>query len=347
MMMFYSKSLMKLALKQSPSVLNVWTGNRIFRLFATQDVFLGNLPTNVDESTLSNLVSQKIGQSFTSIRLATDRVSGVSRGFAYLTFPEKEAAETALSNLAGLAIEGKPVKLDLAQPRKKPSDAPSSAGAGPTPTNSKQSVFIGNLSYETNESEVQELLDQIFGAGFAKNIRLSIDRNTGRTKGFCHVELGTTEDVSKAIEGLTGKELKGRLLKVDVATERDRNTPNQSFSAAPAASGAPRTGFTNTRQHSVFIGNLAWSVDENMIKDMVNEMVGPDLFLNVRLATDRETGRSRGFGHIDFKSQQDAERAVQILNDLEVEGRNIRADYAQPKSADRFNGSRSPVGARY
>ena len=40
--------------------------------------------------------------------------------------------------------------------------------------------------------------------------------------------------------------------------------------------------------------------------DMVNDVLGPGLYNNVRLAIDRETGRQRGFGHIDFKgSEQD------------------------------------------
>ena len=37
--------------------------------------------------------------------------------------------------------------------------------------------------------------------------------------------------------------------------------------------------------------------------DMVNDVLGPGLYNNVRLAIDRETGRQRGFGHIDFKGE--------------------------------------------
>jgi nucleolin len=102
---------------------------------------------------------------------------------------------------------------------------------------------------------------------------------------------------------------------------------------------APRTSFKN--EYSVFIGNLAWSVDENLVREMVADVVGANLLQNVRIAIDRETGRSKGFGHLDFGDQDTANRAVELLNNLEVEGRLIRADHAQNKAG----GSGSAAGS--
>ena len=47
-------------------------------------------------------------------------------------------------------------------------------------------------------------------------------------------------------------------------------------------------------------------------------MLGPGLYTSVRLATDRDTGRMRGFGHVDFKDDGSAEKAVAELNGLQV-----------------------------
>ena len=48
--------------------------------------------------------------------------------------------------------------------------------------------------------------------------------------------------------------------------------------------------------------------------DMVNDVLGPGLYNNVRLAIDRETGRQRGFGHIDFKGSE--ENNMSISNNM-------------------------------
>lgn len=60
----------------------------------------------------------------------------------------------------------------------------------------------------------------------------------------------------------------------------------------------------------------------------------------MRLATDRETGRSRGFGHIDFKDDESCQRAISELNGMEVLGRPLRVDIAQKKE-DGAGGDRS------
>lgn len=156
---------------------------------------------------------------------------------------------------------------------------------------------------------------------------MASDRETGRSKGFAHIEFNSAEDVSRAIDAFSGKELNGRLLKVDMA--QGRSTP----SAGEFGARAPRT-FTprsNEDKHSVFIGNLAWTVDETLLKEIVTDMVGPDIISNLRISIDRDTGRSKGFGHIDFISAEWANKAVETLNGMEAEGRVVRADHAQNK----------------
>jgi hypothetical protein len=92
----------------------------------------------------------------------------------------------------------------------------------------------------------------------------------------------------------------------------------------------------------VFLGNLAWDVTTELVEDMINDVLGPGLFTQVRLAVERDTGKMRGFGHIDFKDSASAERAVNELNGMQVMGRQIRADHAQKKEgggAPRSDGS--------
>ena len=79
-------------------------------------------------------------------------------------------------------------------------------------------VYIGNLDYKTTEEQVRRLCAP-FGKVHA--VAMIADRNTGRFRGFCFVEMETA-DAKKAIAGLNGKEVAGRKLRVSAARARKR-----------------------------------------------------------------------------------------------------------------------------
>jgi RNA recognition motif-containing protein len=76
----------------------------------------------------------------------------------------------------------------------------------------KKKLYVGNLSFETTESELQELFGQ---AGSVETVRIITDRETGRSKGFGFVEMQSGGD--KAITVMHGKEFNGRALTVNAA----------------------------------------------------------------------------------------------------------------------------------
>ena len=76
----------------------------------------------------------------------------------------------------------------------------------------KKKLYVGNLSLETTESELQELFCQ---AGSVETVRIVTDRETGRSKGFGFVEMQTGGD--EAIAVMNGKEFNGRALTVNAA----------------------------------------------------------------------------------------------------------------------------------
>ena len=73
-------------------------------------------------------------------------------------------------------------------------------------------LYVGNLSFETTETELKELFGQ---AGAVETVRIITDRDTGRSKGFGFVEM--QEGGDKAIAQNNGKEFNGRALTVNVA----------------------------------------------------------------------------------------------------------------------------------
>jgi len=75
-------------------------------------------------------------------------------------------------------------------------------------------IYVGNLSWETSEFDVQNLFDEY---GRVDSVKIIFDRETSRSKGFGFVEMADSEEASKAISALNGKEVLGRNLKVNIS----------------------------------------------------------------------------------------------------------------------------------
>ena len=82
-------------------------------------------------------------------------------------------------------------------------------------------LYVGNLSYSTNEAALQTMFEQ---AGAVKSVQIIKDRDTGRSKGFGFVEMATQEEAEKAITLFNGKDVDGRALKVNIARPREERS---------------------------------------------------------------------------------------------------------------------------
>lgn len=79
---------------------------------------------------------------------------------------------------------------------------------------------------------------------------------------------------------------------------------------------------------NLFIGSLAYATDNESLKAFF-EQVGP--VASAHVVTDRETGRSKGFGFIEFADEANNAKAVDTLNGKELDGRTINVTLARPK----------------
>ena len=79
-------------------------------------------------------------------------------------------------------------------------------------------LYVGNVSYNTPEADLQELFAQ---AGNVVRCNLITDKYTGRSRGFAFVEMGSQDDANKAISELNGKDIDGRPLVVNEARPRE------------------------------------------------------------------------------------------------------------------------------
>src|SRR4051794_19014634 len=75
-------------------------------------------------------------------------------------------------------------------------------------------LYVGNLTYEVNDSELSSLFQP---HGTVESAQVIMDRDTGRSKGFGFVEMKTEAEAKAAIQALNGKEVNGRALTVNEA----------------------------------------------------------------------------------------------------------------------------------
>ncbi len=85
----------------------------------------------------------------------------------------------------------------------------------------------------------------------------------------------------------------------------------------------------------LFVGSLSWGTNDDALRDAfavhgeISEAV---------VISDRDTGRSRGFGFVTFEEDEAADKAVAALNGTDLDGRTIRVDVAQAKERNRGGG---------
>ncbi len=94
-----------------------------------------------------------------------------------------------------------------------------------------QRIFVGNLSFNTNEASLGDAFAQF---GELVEVKCITDRDTGRSRGFAFVTMGSADEARRAIEQMDGQMVDGRALRVNLAEERrDR----------PSGGGGGRGGF--------------------------------------------------------------------------------------------------------
>jgi RNA recognition motif-containing protein len=88
----------------------------------------------------------------------------------------------------------------------------------------------------------------------------------------------------------------------------------------------------------LFVGSLSWNTDDRGLRAAF-EPHGE--VTEATVITDRDSGRSRGFGFVTFADDEAADKAVAALNQTELDGRTIKVDVAQERSRDRGPGRSS------
>ena len=97
----------------------------------------------------------------------------------------------------------------------------------------------------------------------------------------------------------------------------------------------------------LFVGSLSWNVTDDMLRDF---FAAVGTVTSATVITDRDTGRSKGFGFVEMSSDDEAKKAIAELNGKELDGRSVTVNEARPRE-DRprndFGGDRRNNDRRY
>ncbi len=81
-------------------------------------------------------------------------------------------------------------------------------------------------------------------------------------------------------------------------------------------------------ESKLYVGNLSYNVAEDELRQLFSQA---GEIKEVTLIMDRDTRRPKGFGFVEFMNQADAEKAIQMFNDYELDGRRLTVSMARPR----------------
>jgi RNA recognition motif-containing protein len=94
----------------------------------------------------------------------------------------------------------------------------------------------------------------------------------------------------------------------------------------------------------VYVSNLSWNTNDDTLRQAFEQYGN---VVDSIVMRDRDTQRSRGFGFVTFSSDQEAEDAIQNMNDTELDGRRIRVNVANARPSGGGGGYRQGGGGGY
>jgi len=245
--------------------------------------------------------------------------SGKFRGAVFAEFASVAAAQAAVEK-NGADLNGRALKVELAQPKKAPA-----AGAAIDDNEPNESVFLGNLSWSVDEDAVRNIFSD---CGTVARIKWL--EKEGQFMGKAFIDFDSTESATKAV-AKNGEDLLGRPMKLNFSKPR----ADKGWADSAKKSDKPQRSYTPAGPKpegclEIFCGNLSYTIDEDKIADFFKDC---GTVTNTRWLNDRETQEFKGIGFVSFDTTEEVDKAV-AKGGQYLDGRQIRIDYAGQKKKE-------------
>jgi nucleolin len=189
-----------------------------------------------------------------------------------------------------------------------------------------RTVYIEGLPFDRSEEDVEKFFSP---CGVIVSLRLPKWQDSGRLRGYGHVEFGDKAGAKKA------KDMDGTYMGKRFIAVTDCETPRMMRTNTGPAKERPIGCKT------VFVKNLSYDCGEKDVREAMM-VCGP--IDNVRLSVWGHTGKLKGFGYVDFKREESTEIAVKKNGSLKILGRAVQCDYEGGKAKASFKSG--PGGPR-
>jgi polyadenylate-binding protein len=260
-------------------------------------------------STFGNILSCKI---------ATDE-KGNSKGFGFLHFTSKEAAESAIKRLNGMLLKDKKIFVGPFLPRNQRSNQ----GSGDSNYNN---VFVKNFGEDMDD----ERLRRMFGEYGDITSHVVMKNEEGVSRGFGFVCFKEPKDATAAVTALHGSDYNGRTLYVGRAMKKNERLEYLRGQLE-------RKKADKTSRYAVGVNLYVKNLDDNMDEESLRkEFSQHGNITSVKVMRDA-SGRSKGFGFVCFSYPDEATKAVTEMSGKLVGGKPLYVALAQRKEERRIH----------
>uniref|UniRef100_A0A7N0T4C9 RRM domain-containing protein n=1 Tax=Kalanchoe fedtschenkoi TaxID=63787 RepID=A0A7N0T4C9_KALFE len=269
------------------------------------EVFVGGLPKDVSEEDLRDLCEAH-GEIY-EIRLVKNKETGESKGYAFISFTSKSAAQKAIEDLHNKEFKGKTLRCSLSE--------------------SKYRLFIGNVPKTLTEDQFRKIIDET-GPG-SENIELIKDpQNPTRNRGFAFVEYynNACADYSRKKMSNGNFKLEGNTPTVTWADPK--NAPNSSSSAAGQVK-------------ALYVKNIPDNTSTDQLKEVFQRH---GEVTKVVMPPSKSGSAKRDFGFVHFAERSSALKAVSSTEIHEIDGQKLEVALAKPQADKKFDGPLSHSG---
>lgn len=178
--------------------------------------------------------------------------------------------------------------------------------AAALPQNPGLSLFVGDLHPEVTETALMEAFSAV---GPVASVRVCRDAVTRRSLGYAYVNYHNSNDASRAIESLNYTPLRS----VPCRVMWKRADPKSRKSG----------------DNNVFIKNLDLSIDNRALHDAFSAFGNP---ISCKVACDRVTGNSKGYGYVQYETDAEATQAIQKVDGMLLDGKKVSVSRFVPRA---------------